>query len=74
MRTGGASFDAGVVVAFAARRGSGVEDGDAFGLAGFAALGFVLELFVVEKELFAGSEHEFTAAIDAGEYFVPKFH
>jgi hypothetical protein len=38
----------------------------AFGLARFASLGVVLELFVEEKELFAGSEDELSTAICTG--------
>src|ERR1700680_1511378 len=45
---GSARFDARVVVSIARRRRGG-EDGHALGLAGFAAFGLVLELFVVEK-------------------------
>jgi hypothetical protein len=36
------------------------------GLARLAALGVVLELFVEEKELFAGSEDELSTTISAG--------
>ena len=36
-----------------------------FGLALFAVLRVVLELLVVEKELFARGEDEFLAAVDA---------
>jgi hypothetical protein len=36
------------------------------GLAGLTALGVVLELLVLEEELFAGGEDEFAAAIGAG--------
>jgi hypothetical protein len=53
--------------------GSG-EHGYALGLAGFAALGLVLELFVVEKKLFTGSEDKVGAAIDAFQHLVLKFH
>ena len=70
--TDGASFDASVVLRCARRRGG--EYGHALGLAGFAALGLVLEPFVVEKELFPGSKNEFGPAVDAGQYLVLKFH
>jgi hypothetical protein len=73
--TGGAGFDPGVVVsATAALRARGGEDGHALGLAGFTALGFVLELLVVEKQLFAGGENKLGAAVDAGQCLVLKFH
>jgi hypothetical protein len=52
----------------------GGENGHALGLAGFTALGLVLEVLVVEKQLFAGGESKFGAAVDAGEYLVLKFH
>src|SRR5258706_9624163 len=72
---GGTSFHASVVVSvFAAPRGRGREYRYAFRLAAFAALGFVLELFVVEKQLFPGGEGKLGAAVDAGQYLVLKFH
>jgi len=43
-------------------------------LALLAALGVVLELFVVEEELLAGCENEFGAAIDALQNSVCKVH
>jgi hypothetical protein len=46
----------------------------ALGLALLAALGVVLELFVVEEKLLAGGENEFSAAIDTLEYAIRKFH
>jgi hypothetical protein len=46
----------------------------AFRLAGLAALGFVLEAFVREEELFAGGEHEFGAAVDALQGLILVFH
>ena len=39
-----------------------------------AALGFVLELFVVEEELFASREEKFRAAVDALQHPVLEFH
>jgi len=50
LRAGGSSFHASIMVSIARRRRGG-EDGHALGLAGFAALGLVLELFVVEKKV-----------------------
>jgi hypothetical protein len=38
----------------------------AFGLARFASFGVVLELFIEEKELFAGSEDKLSTAICTG--------
>jgi hypothetical protein len=67
------SFDTREVVSVAqGLRGS--KNGDALGLAGFAALGLVLELFVVEKQLFPGGKNEVGAAVDAGQYLILKFH
>lgn len=64
---------AGVTVSVA-RRGRGAQHGHALGLACFTTFGFVLELFVVEKQLLPGREDKAHAAIDAGEYLVLKFH
>ena len=46
----------------------------AFTLAVFAAFGFVFELFIVEEELFTGSENEVGAAIHTLENFVLEVH
>ena len=70
---GGSSFDPRIVMAVA-RRGNGGEYGHALGLAGFTALGLVLELFVVKKQLFPGGKNKIRAAVDAGQYLVLKFH
>jgi hypothetical protein len=48
--------------------------GRALRLAIFAALGFILELFVVEKELFAGGKDEFVTAIHALQVSILEFH
>jgi hypothetical protein len=56
-----------------AGRGCG-ENGYTLGLAGLTAFGLILELFVVEKELFPGGKDEVGAAVDAGQYLVLKFH
>jgi hypothetical protein len=50
------------------------KNSHALGLAGFAALGLVLELFVVKKHLFPGGKDKVSAAVDAGQYFILKFH
>jgi hypothetical protein len=50
------------------------ESGNAFRLAILAALGFVLELFVVEEELLAGGEDEIRTAVDALQNLVLEFH
>jgi hypothetical protein len=52
----------------------GGENGRAPGLAGFAALRFVPELFIVEEKLFPGSEDKVGTAINAAEYLILKFH
>jgi hypothetical protein len=43
-------------------------------LALLAALGIVLELFVVEEELLACRKNELGAAVDALEYSIGEFH
>src|SRR5260370_39907002 len=56
---GGTSFHASVMASmFVAGRGRSGEDSHALGLAGFTALGFVLELLVVEKLLFARGKNK----------------
>jgi hypothetical protein len=50
------------------------EHGDALGLTSLAALGFVLELLVVEKQLFPGGEYKFGTAINADQYLILKIH
>jgi len=54
--------------------GSRAHGSNALGLARLAALGLVLELFVVEEKLFAGGEEKLRAAIDALEQPVLEFH
>ena len=54
--------------------GSRANRSDALGFARLATFGLVLELLVVEKELFAGSEEKLRAAIDALEQPVLEFH
>jgi hypothetical protein len=70
---GGARFHTKKVVRVAHGLRGG-EDGHALGLAGLTALGFVLELFVAEEQLFPGSEDKVSAAVDAGQYLILKFH
>ena len=70
---GGLSLDLGVAVILSGGGGS-TEDGDALGFASLAALGFVLELFVVEEKLFPGGENEITPAVDTLQHLVLKFH
>jgi hypothetical protein len=60
------------VLRCARRRGG--EYGHALGLAGFTALGLILEPLVVEKQLFPGGKNEVGTAVDAGQYLVLKFH
>jgi hypothetical protein len=57
-----------------ARRGRSRENGHPFGFAGLTAFGFVLEMLVVEEQLFSGSKYEIRPAVGAGEYLVLKFH
>ena len=66
-------FNTGVVVpvSWCVRRG---QDSHALRLAGFAALGLVFELFVVKEHLFPGGKDKVSAAVDAGQYFILKFH
>ena len=45
-----------------------------FAFAGLAALGFILELFVVEEKLFAGGKNEIGPTINALEGPILKFH
>jgi hypothetical protein len=72
-RAGSLRLDLGVAVGLSGC-GGGTEDGDPFGLASFATLGFVLELFVVKKKLFPGSENEITSTVDTFQHLVLKFH
>jgi hypothetical protein len=46
----------------------------ALGLAGFAALGFVLETLVRVKDLLAGGKDKIATALDTLQHFVPVFH
>lgn len=48
--------------------------GRSLGLTSFTALGFVLELFVVEEQLFAGGEDEILTAINALQVLILEFH
>ena len=73
LTAGRPGFNARIVLPLANTGNSG-EHGRALGLAGFAALGRVLELFVVEEKLFAGGKNKFRTAIDAGQYLVLKIH
>jgi hypothetical protein len=58
----------------AAHRLRRCEYGHALGFAVLATLGFVLELFVAEKQLFPGGKDKVSSAVDAGQYFILKFH
>jgi hypothetical protein len=69
----GLSLDLGVAVALSGGGGN-TEDGDPLGFASLAALRFVLELFVVKKQLFAGGEDELFPAIDALQDAISEFH
>jgi len=74
LRAGGPGLDLGVVITLSRRRRSGSQYGHPFGLTGLAALGLILELFVVKEKLFPGGEDEIGAAIDTLQYLVLKFH
>lgn len=50
------------------------QNSDAFCLAGFTAFGFVFELLIVKKQLFACGENKISAAVDTLEYLVLEFH
>jgi hypothetical protein len=50
------------------------EDRNTLRFAGFAALGFVLKLLVVEKQLLACGEDEIRTAINALQHSVLEFH
>jgi hypothetical protein len=67
------SLDLGIAIGLSGSRRR-AEDGDPFGLASFATLGFVLELFVVEEKLFPGGENEITPTVDTLQHLVLKFH
>jgi hypothetical protein len=70
LRAHGLGFDFGTTLA----RGRDSERGDAFGFTGFAAFGFVAELFIVEEQLFSGGEDEVAAAVNALQHSVLEFH
>jgi hypothetical protein len=48
--------------------------GNPFGLAGLATFGFVLEVFIVEEQLFAGRKDEVSAAVNTLQNLVLEFH
>lgn len=50
------------------------KNGHALGLAVFAALRFVFEVLVAEKDLFPSSKNELGPAVDAGQYLILEFH
>jgi len=56
------------------RHQADAKDCRSLALAVFATFGFVLELLIVEEQLFAGCEHEFRATIDALQSLVLEFH
>jgi len=51
-----------------------IDDRDPLGFAVLTALGRILELFVVEKQLFPSGENKVGTAVDAGQYLILKFH
>jgi hypothetical protein len=52
----------------------GPEGGNAFSFTGFATLGLVLELLIVEKQLFSRGKNEVGPAVNALQYLVLEFH
>jgi hypothetical protein len=52
----------------------GSDHGNALGLAVLAAFRLVLKLFVVEKQLLSGCEHEIRATIHTLQNLVLEFH
>jgi hypothetical protein len=72
-RAGGLGLDFGIAVGLSGSGGR-AEDRDPLGLTSFATFGFVLELFVVKKKLFPGSENEITSTVDTFQHLVLKFH
>jgi hypothetical protein len=50
------------------------QHGNSLCLTDFATLGFVLELLIVEEQLFACSKNKVRAAVDTLEYLVLEFH
>jgi hypothetical protein len=71
LRTGGSSFYLGWALSGGRRRS---QYRNPVHLAGFAALGLVLELFVVKEKLLAGCKHEVCATVDALQHLVLEFH
>jgi hypothetical protein len=59
LRAVGSGFHLGIVTG-----GGSTQAGGSLRLAGFAAFGFVLELFVVEEQLFSRCEYEVGAAVN----------
>ena len=55
-------------------RSSGSQSRGAFRLAGFATFRLVLELLVMEEQLFSRREYECIATFCTREFFVLKFH
>ena len=72
-RTGGLGLHLGVAVSLSGRRRS-TEHGNPFGLARLAALGFVLELLVVEEKLLPGGENKIPPTINTLQHLVLKLH
>ena len=72
-RAGGLGFNLGVAVGMSGRRRC-AEHRNPLGLASLAAFRFVLELLVVKKKLFPGSEGEITPTVDTLQHLVLKFH
>jgi hypothetical protein len=63
LRTGGSGFGAHLLIS-----------AHAFCFALLAALGIIFELLVVKKDLLTGGEYKFSAAVDARQDSIGKFH
>jgi hypothetical protein len=72
-RTGRLGLDFGEALGLAGQRNC-AEHRNPFRLAGFTTLGFVLELLVVEEELFSGGKNKIASTINTLEHLVLKFH
>lgn len=73
LRTLGARLNF-IVRVIGGRGGTGAQNRDALGFAGFTTFGFVLELLIVKEKLLPGCENEVGAAIDTVQNLVLKFH
>lgn len=52
----------------------GSQNRNSLGFTGFAALGFVSELLIVEEQLLPGGKDEIRAAVNALQHLILEFH